>query len=219
MEHFFPILSKCTLFEGIAPQEMGGMLACLGAQVTSHKKGSYIWQEGDPAKNVGIVLTGAVQIVKDDFYGKRSIVAHIAEAELFGESFAAGGIAQLPVSIVAVADCQILVIPCQRITVGCSNACGFHSRLIHNLLRVVANKNLQYNQKLEITSRRTTREKLLAFLMAQAKHHGSSQFTIPYDRQGLADYLGVERSAMSAEIGKLKRDGILDCRKSEFILL
>ena len=219
MQEFLPVLSKCILFDGISQEEMAGLLVCLEAKVQEHKKGSIIWAEGDPALYIGIVLEGAVQIVKDDFYGNRSIVSHIGVAELFGESFAASGTDTLPVSITAARDCRIMVIECSHITVGCSNACGFHSQMIHNLLRVVANKNIQYNQKLEITAQRTTREKLMTYLMMQAKQHGSNAFTIPYDRQGLADFLGVERSAMSAEISKLRSDGKILCDRSHFTLL
>lgn len=219
MENYFSVLENCILFEGISQSDLSGLLACLGARTAQYKKGSVIWQEGDPALYIGIVLSGAVQIIREDFYGNRSIVTQVEQADLFCESFAAGKIRQLPVSIIAPRDCTVMIIECDRITVGCSNACGFHSRMINNLLQVMANKNLQYNQKMDILSRRTTREKLLAYLMSQAKQAGSNRFTIPYDRQALADYLGVERSAMSAEISKLKRDGILECRKSEFTLL
>ena len=138
---------------------------------------------------------------------------------MFGESFACADVKRFPVSVVAVEDSQVLLIDSRRITVTCANACGFHNQMIFNLLKVVANKNLVLNQKIEITSRRTTREKLMAYLLLQAKIHRSDTFTIPYDRQALADYLEVERSAMSAEIGKLRRDGIIDCEKSTFRLL
>ena len=218
MQEFLPVLSKCILFDGISQEEMAGLLVCLGAKVQEHKKGSIIWAEGDPALYIGIVLEGAVQIVKDDFYGNRSIVSHIGVAELFGESFAASGTDTLPVSITAARDCRIMGIECSHITVGCSNACGFHSQMIHNLLRVVANKNIQYNQKLEITAQRTTREKLLSYLSAESIKQGKLSFDIPYDRQQLADYLSVERAAMSAELSKLKKEGILDTQKNHFVL-
>ena len=107
----------------------------------------------------------------------------------------------------------------RRITVSCTKACAFHSRLIFNLLKVVANRNLAFNRKLEILSKRTTREKLMTYLMHEAKRQGSSHFTIPFDRQALADYLGVDRSALSAEISKMKKDGILDSERSRFVLL
>ena len=168
---------------------------------------------------VGIVLEGCVQMVREDYYGNRSILARMGPAELFGEGFACADVKTFPISVVAVEDSQVLLIDSRRITVTCANACSFHNRMIFNMLKVVANKNLVLNQKIEITSRRTTREKLMAYLLTQAKLHQSDAFTIPYDRQALADYLEVERSAMSAEISKLRRDGIIECEKSTFRLL
>ena len=114
---------------------------------------------------------------------------------------------------------RILLIRLRRITETCSNACEFHNRMVMNLLRAIAGKNLMLNAKIEITSRRTTREKLMAYLLNQAKRAGGSTFTIPLDRQGLADYLGVERSALSAEIGKLRREGVIESERSTFRLI
>lgn len=219
MKEFFSILERCPLFDGVDSNDLSAMLACLNARVFSYQKNQVIFQEGDPAKYVGIVLTGAAQIVREDYYGNRSIVARIEPAELFGESFACAGVSALPVSVVAADDSQVMLIDCRRLTVSCTSACSFHSRIIFNLLRVVATKNLLFNQKIEITSHRTTREKLMAYLLIQAKQNKSSSFTIPYDRQSLADYLGVDRSAMAVEISKLRKDGIIACEKSHFELL
>ena len=219
MKEFFPVLAACPLFDGIHSADLSTMLDCLGARVSTYRKNQVIFQEGDPANHVGIVLSGAVQIVRQDYYGNRSIVARLQPSELFGESFACAGVPALPVSVAAVEDSRVMLIDCRRITLSCTSACSFHSRIIFNLLKVVATKNLIFNQKIEIISRRTTREKLMAYLMLQAKQNGSNSFTIPYDRQSLADYLGVDRSAMAAEISKLRKDGVIDCRKSHFELL
>ena len=219
MKEFFPILETCPLFDGIDLKDLSSMLTCLGARVSNYQKNQVIFREGEAANYVGIVLSGAVQIVREDFYGNRSIVARIESSELFGESFACAGMAALPVSAVAAEDSRIMLIDCRRLTVSCTSACSFHSRMILNLLQVVAAKNLIFNQKIEITSHRTTREKLMAYLLMQAKQNKSSSFTIPYDRQALADYLSVDRSAMTVEIGKLCKDGIIACEKSHFELL
>ena len=112
-----------------------------------------------------------------------------------------------------------MLIDCRRITTSCTNACGFHNAMIYNLLQAVAKKNLEFHQKLAITAKRTTREKLMAYLLSQAKGAGSREFTISYDRQALADYLGVERSAMSAELSKLQKEGVLETTRSHFRLL
>ena len=218
MKKYFSILQRCDLFAGIAEADLGGMLACLGADTITARKGGAVFSEGEPARYVGIVLEGSLQIVQDDYYGNRTILAQAGPGELIGESFACAGVSSLPVSVIASEDSTLLRIDCGRITRSCSNACEFHNRLILNLLQVVAAKNLHFHKKLEITSQRTTREKLMAYLLWQAKEHNSSAFTIPFDRQGLADYLGVERSAMSAELSKLRKDGIIDFERSHFTI-
>lgn len=219
MKKYYPILEQCTLFDGIAMESLQGMLSCIGGRVLEVSKGQYVLREGDPATQIGMVLTGAVQLVRQDFYGNRSIVAHIAPAQLFGETYACADAAVLPVSVIADSDSTVLLMDCHRITATCSNACAFHNRIIFNLLRLVATKNLIFDQKIQITSQRTTREKLMAYLLHQAKLQGSNRFTIPYDRQGLADYLEVERSGLSAEISKLRKEGILESEKNYFVLL
>ena len=219
MEKLFEVLNSCPLFDGVAEGDLEAMLGCLGARKYTARKGQIIFHEGDPAIFVGIVLCGAIRVIREDYYGNRSIVAHMEPGEVFGESFACAGVKSLPVSVVAEEDCQYLLIDCHRITVSCTNACAFHSRMIYNLLRLVAGKNLLFNQKLEITSKRTTREKLMAYLLNQAKLQGKEEFTIPYDRQALADYLEVDRSGLSAEIGKLRKEGKLFCEKNRFRLL
>jgi len=219
MKEFLPVLQSCSLFTGIDSQELNAIIACLSPQVVSVKQDATILFEGDRAHLVGIVLSGGAQIISEDFYGNRNIVTHIGPGELFGETFACAGVSALPVSVIATCESKIMLLECHRILKSCANACGFHSRLIYNMLKVVATKNLVFHQKIEITSKRTTREKIMAYLMAQAKLHGSDSFTIPFDRQQLADYLSVERSAMSAQISQLQKDGIIECKKNYFKLL
>ena len=219
MKKYYPIMERCSLFHGIHMDDLSAMLGCIGGRVMSFSKGHAVFREGDPATHVGLVLSGAVRLVREDYYGNRSIVAHIGPTELFGETYACAGIASMPISVVADEDSQVLLMDCRRITVSCSNACAFHSRMIYNLLRLVASKTLVYDQKIQITSKRTTREKLMTYLLQQAKLHGSNQFTIPYDRQELADYLEVDRSGLSTEISKLRREGILESEKNHFHLL
>lgn len=219
MREFNPILEKCPLFDGIRVEDLSAMMGCIGGRKVSVRKGQAILREGDPAIHVGMVLSGAVRLEREDYYGNRSIVAHIGSAELFGETYACAGIQYLPISVVADADSTVLLMDCRRITTTCSSACAFHNRIIYNLLRLVAEKNLVYDQKIQITSKRTTREKLMAYLLNQAKMHSSNSFTIPYDRQELADYLEVDRSGLSAEISKLRKEKIIDSEKSNFTLL
>lgn len=218
MKKYFDVLSTCPLFKGIDPSDISGLLVCLGASVRSVEKDSQILAEGDPASFVGILLSGSAEIVNQDIYGNRSIISRIQAGELFGESFACAGAHILPVSVIAHQSCEVMLIDCRRITTSCTNACSFHNQMIFNLLQIVASRNLEFHQKLEIISRRSTRDKLMTYLLSEAKRTGSKQFTIPYDRQALADYLGVERSAMSAELSKLQKDGIIKTNRSHFIL-
>lgn len=219
MQKFLPVLEACPLFDGISPGDIPSMLACIDGRVQCCEKNETIFREGDPADQLCIVLSGAVQIIREDFYGRRSVMGSVQPAQLFGETFACAPAAVFPVSAVATEKSEILRADCRRITQTCCNACAFHSRLILNLLHVVAEKNLQLNRKIEIMSRRSTRQKLMTYLLEQAKQQGSSAFTIPFDRQALADYLGVERSALSAEISKLRAEGVLTATKSRFHLL
>ena len=218
MEEIFEILSQCPLFSGISREDLSGMLQCLGARSVSYEKGRTVFLEGDPALWVGVVLTGEVQILREDLDGNRSILAAAGPGQLFGEVFACAQLDRLPVTVIASADSRILQLACRRIIETCSQSCIFHSQLIHNLLKIVARKNLMLNQKIDFISRRTTREKLMAYLTAQAKAADSRIFSIPYNRQELADYLGVERSAMSAVLGKLKKEGTIDFHRNHFIL-
>ena len=218
MKKYISVLKNCGLFNDIEDENLIAMLGCLGAKVITVRKNEAIFQEGTNAKFLGIILSGAVQMVQDDFYGNRTIVTQIEENRIFGESFACAGVTSLPVSFIASKDCEIMLIDCGRITNTCCNACAFHKQVIFNLLQLVAKKNLDFHQKIEITSKRTTREKLMAYLLSVAKQTGSNSFSIPYDRQGLADYLGVERSAMSAEISKLRKEGIIECQKNQFTI-
>lgn len=219
MKKYLQVLKRCTLFEKIEEDNLMAMLGCLGAKVGRYIKNDTIVAEGDSAKYIGIVLNGEVQIVQVDFYGNRSILTHGEPSQLFGESFACAGVETMPVGVVASKDSEVMLIDCHRITSPCCNACQFHNQVIMNLMKVVAAKNIAFHQKIEITSKRTTREKLMTYLFLQAKKNESNSFDIPYDRQELADFLEVERSGLSAEIGKLRKEGVLENKKNHFKLL
>ena len=212
MEEYLDVLSRCPLFTGIETAELVGMLGCLEGRILRVRKGDPVFLEGDPAKFVCVVLSGRIQIVRDDYYGNRSVLTSVAPGGLFAEAFVCAGPETLPVSAIALQSSTVLQLDCTRVLTGCPNACSFHSRLVRNLLQGIAQKNLTLTRKIRCMSRKTTREKLMEFLLEQAKQRGSAEFVIPYDRQALADYLGVERSAMSAEIGKPKRAGVLDTK-------
>lgn len=218
MEKYFDLLLKNPLFSGIDQAELSSMLGCMNARVSTVAKGDPVFLEGDPAGFVGIVLEGSVQILRDDYYGGRALLALASPGDIFAEAYACANISTMPVSGYAARDSKVMLLSCQKMLTVCTNACRFHNRLVKNLLQVVADKNISLGRKIQFMSQKTTREKLMAYLLDQAKGAGSENFTIPLDRQALADFLGVERSAMSAELSKLRRAGVLDTKGAWFRL-
>ena len=219
MKKYLEIMKRCTLFDGITDDDLTAMLACLNAKVKQYAKNQVIISEGQRVTDIGIVLSGAVQIVSIDHYGNRNIVSQIEPSHIFGEAFVCAEVMSVPISAEASESSEIMLLDGNRLMSPCCKSCEFHNRLIANLLKNLALKNLTLNRKIEITSKRTTREKLMTYLLWQAKSKGSDSFTIPYDRQELADFLQVDRSGLSAEISKLRREGILECDRSRFTIL
>ena len=219
MKKYLNVLKATELFRGIEEADFERLLSCLGARTVCYEKGRSIFSGGERIREFGVVLAGQVQVIQDDYYGNRSILASVGPGNLFGESFACAGVEALPVGVVASEKCEVLLVDCGRLTAPCAKACGFHGRMIQNMLRIVSMKNIALTQKIEFTSKRATREKLLAYLSAEARRAGGSRFAVPFNRQELADYLSVERSAMSAELSKLRDQGVLKYRKNEFELL
>lgn len=216
MHSNFEILSQCSLFTDIESSDLKNMLKCLNAKTLEISRGDPVFLEGTPAQYTDVVLSGKIQIVQDDYYGNQSVLAVLEPGELFAEVFAFAGLKTMPVSAIALKNSEILLLDCSRILTTCSNACCFHNQLMKNLLQEMSRKNLAMNQKIRYMSQKTTQEKLTAYLLDQAKQRNCSEFTIPFDRQTLANYLGVERSAMSAEISKLKKAGVIDTKGSWF---
>ena len=219
MKKYLRILRNCPLFFGIADEDLLRMLSCMGARVDFYDKKYTIFPEGIRAKYIGILLSGEAQIVRVDYNGNRSIISEIQPSELFGEAFACAQVSSLPVSVIASEPCEVMLVDCSHVLHTCQNGCSFHSQMIYNLMRDLAEKTLKYHKKSEIISGRSTRDKLMNYLTITAREVGSDSFDISFDRQELADYLEVDRSGLSAEIGKLKKEGVLDCRKNHFELL
>lgn len=219
MEQCFDIISGGPLFSGISREDLQSLMGCLQARVILVQKGEPVFLEGDAAGFVGIVLEGSIQLERYDYYGDRSVIGWAEPGDIFGETFACAGVETMPVSAYAQQNSRVMMLSFGKMLTVCSNACPFHNKLVKNMLQLVAKKNLELSGKIRIMSRKTTREKLMEYLLEQAKRADSSEFTIPFDRQALADYLGVERSAMSAELSKLKNAGILETKGSYFRLL
>ena len=219
MKNFIPVLKKCPLFLGIAEDELVRMLTCLGARVHTYDKNSPVFEEGSSPKSIGVILSGAVQTQSIDYYGNKNIISEEHTSDSFCESFACAEIDYVPVSIVSSEPSEIMLIDCSHILHTCEKGCGFHQQLIYNLMKSLAIKNVFFHKRMEITSKRTTRDKLIAYLDLCSRECDSRSFDIPFDRQELADYLEVDRSGLSTEIGKLCREGIIKNQKNHFELL
>lgn len=218
MDTNIDVLLNSPLFQGIKEEDIKSMLSCLGGSIRNYGKNEVILMEGEPVGKVGVVLRGRVQVMNEDVFGNRTILEQVGEGALFGAAYACAEVDRSPVSVVSLEDSAILQLDVRRVLKVCPAACQFHQELIGNMVHILAGKNVLLGEKIRHISGRTTREKLLSYLSDQSKRAGDSHFIIPFDRQGLADYLCVERSAMSAELGRLKKEGILDFRKSEFWL-
>lgn len=210
-------LTKIALMQGLNEQEISLILNCLQAKIKKYEKGETIFQEGEKIEEIGIIFSGTVTVQRNDYWGNRSIVALLGEMDVFGETFACLNQAS-DVQVIAEESSEILFLQVNRVLTTCSSSCQFHNRLIRNLLGICAKKNYQMNVKVDILSQKTTREKLLTFLSRQAIYLGKQQFEIPFNRQQLADYLSVDRSAMTVELGKLKKEGIIEFQKNVFTL-
>jgi CRP-like cAMP-binding protein len=219
MEKKISSLKKSVLFQGISEEELGSLVKCLGCTFKSFDKGETIYRVGHYAREIGLVVDGRVFIVKDDAWGNSNIIAEISDGEMFAEAVVCGGVGILPVSVTAAANSDVMFFDFQRVIQTCSSACLFHVVLIRNMIAVFARSNLLLTGKMEHITKRTTREKLLSYLSEQKRIHAGCSFEIPFDRQGLANYLSVERSALSSEMSKLKLEGLINYRKNHFELL
>ena len=218
MKNYLSVIKKSPLFSGITGEETEDMLGCLSAQHKKYKKGQFIFRTGETISAVGMVLSGSVHIIKEDFWGNRTIIAEVSPGSLFGETFACLKSEALGVSVLAAEHSEIIFLDVQRIMTVCTSACEFHTRLIRNLLSVLAEKNMMLTKKIEHIAKRTTREKLLSYLSAESLKNNNASFEIPFNRQQLADYLCVDRSAMSNELCKLRDEGMLTFEKNNFSL-
>lgn len=218
MKNIAELLKIMPLFQGIDSKELQSLLNCLSGRERKYNKGEMIFRAGDTPKYLGVVLEGSVRVFREDFLGNRTILGEFGQGDLFGETFALARADSLPVSVTATQSSQVLLIEGWRITGTCPHCCGFHTRLIENMMAILANKNMMLSGKMEVLSKRSTRDKILSYLSEQSQRAGSLTFAIPFNRQELADYLCVDRSAMSSELGKLQKEGILSCDRSSFTL-
>lgn len=219
MKKYIPLLQKTKLFSGLDDEETEKMLRCLNAKQRAFKKGELVLRQGESVKSIMVLAEGKLHIQRDDHWGNRSIISIIGASEMFGEAYAAPDSGAMLNDVLAVEDSVVLCFDMERLISVCPEACSFHSAVVRNLLFAISEKNRKLVQKLGYMSERTTREKLIAYLSDEAKRHNSSSFSIPFNRQQLADYLSVDRSALSNELSKMRNDGLLTFSKNRFELL
>ncbi len=219
MQKYLPILRSCPFFNGMRDDEILSILRCVQASTTTRPRGSYILRAGDTTEVMGLVLSGSVLILQEDLWGHRNILSKCTAGDFFGEPYAATSGTVLNVNAVAEDDCTLLFLNVKRLLTSCPTACDHHQKLIRNLVSVLANRLLVFNDKITHVSKRSTREKLLSYLSSESVRQASLSFDIPFDRQQLADYLCVDRAAMSVELSKLQKEGILKTNRRHFELI
>ena len=218
MKNYINILKCTTLFSGVLEEEITAMLGCLQAQKQQYKKGDYIFRQGEPISNIAVLVNGSLHIQRDDYWGNRSIINILKVGEMFGEAYVAPESGALLNDVVAIEDSTVLFFDVKRILTVCSSACRFHSLVVQNLFFAISEKNRSLIQKLGHMSKRTTRDKLMSYLSDEAKRQHCGTFEIPFNRQQLADFLSVDRSAMSNELCKMRDEGLLVFEKNKFTL-
>ena len=211
------ILRNTGLFEGIEDGEMETMLKCLGAFTCRYAKDEFLFRRGDRTDCLGVVLSGNVRGVREDWWGNRTVLGDAGREKVICTDYACTS-DPLDVSIVATEPTEVMFLDVGRAANVCNSSCEFHNRLVKNLMKSLAGMSLGMNRRLDQLSKRSTREKICAFLSDQARAAGSCDFVIGMNRQEMADYLGVDRSAMSTELGKMQREGILEFQKNHFVL-
>lgn len=211
-------LSDMQLFQGIEEKEIQTLLLCLKAIKREYKKGEVILPEGEPTEYTGIVLKGMAIIESCDVWGNNSILGSAGRGAVFAEAYACIPGEPLLISVTAAEDTEVLFLHVAKVLSACTNACVFHTKLIRNLLNVCANKNLQLSRRILHTGSKSIRGRLLSYFSECVKKAGECSFQIPYSRQQLADYLGVDRSALCNELSKMQKDGLIQYNKNQFFI-
>lgn len=218
MKEFLPVIRSSSLFSGISETELTAMLSCLETREERFPKDTFLLRTGDTAESIGLVLSGSVLVVQEDIWGNRNILSKAGPGQTFAAAYACAPGSLLNVSVLAETPVTAMFLNVKRVLNVCPSACEHHSRIIRNLLGEFAEKNLRFGEKLTHMGQRTTRAKLMSYFSAEAQRLGTYEFDIPFSRQQLADYLAVERSGLSLELGKMRSEGLLDFHKSHFIL-
>lgn len=219
MKDRLAVLKRAEILSGLTDFEIEAAVKCLGAVIRKTQKNEYVFTEGSVLSSIGIVTEGQISIRKTDYYGNDNIIMLLGSADMFGESAVYSAEGRLPYNVVSEADGEILLLSSQSLIRPCCNACKFHNKIVSNLLCSVAEKNLKLTKKIDILIKRNMREKILAYLHGEAVKSGGRKLTVPLNRNQMADYLSVDRSALSRELVNMQKDGIIKFSGSSFLLL
>ena len=218
MEKFYNQIKSSPVFSGISEDELKAMLECFNARIKSYDDGDIIIRQGDRINNIYLVLEGAVNIEKDSYWGRRIIVTQLGVNDNIALAFVASRNTESSIDAVSVGRTKLLLLSYEKCTSMCQNACTKHKNLINNLFEILSKENIELLQKIENISQKTIREKLLTYFSNEAKRYRSNIFEIPFNRQDLADYLNIDRSAMSFELSKMQKEGLISFEKNKFSL-
>lgn len=210
---------EVELFQGIEKNQIISMLECFRAYIKKYQKNEFMILFEENVDCIGVVLEGNVLMIKEDLFGNKTTLVNVKPKELFGETFACGQMIQSTVSFVAGADTKVLYLPYQKVLHSCKEECEVHYRLIENLVSLIAKKNIQLMQKIEVISKKTLREKIVAFLMIQGEKKKSQYFSIDMGRIKMAEFLCADRSALTRELKQMKQEGLIDYDKDMFRIL
>ena len=211
-------LAETQLFDGSTPEEIETMLGCLDVRERRYRKGAYVHHMGDVIKTVGLVVEGGVRVESVDVWGNVSVIGTAGPGGMFGEAYAAVPDEPLMVDVIASENCAVLFLNLGKVLATCPRACPNHARASRNMTAIIARHSLALSRRILHVAPKTIRGKVLAYLSDMAERTGSREFDIPFDRQQLADYLGIDRSALSAELSRMQRVGLIETRRSHFVL-
>ena len=211
-------LAGTKLFAGTAPDEIKSMLQCLGARERRFKEGARIHRMGDAIKTVGLVLDGCVRIENVDAWGNVNVLGTMGIGDMFGAAYAAAPDEPLLVDVVAAKDSRVWFVKLSKVLTTCPRSCPRHARISANVTAIIARRNIELSRRIFHVAPKTIRGKVLAYLSDEAERAGSREFDIPFNRQRLADYLGVDRSALSAELSRMQKAGLIETHRNHFVL-
>ncbi len=211
-------LYKCSMFKDVTPEEVSSMLGCLGSHRRTYEKGEYIYCMGDTVTSLGIVLSGGVRIESVDAWGHVTVIGHAGPGETFAETYASLPGEPLMFSVIADSPTEVMFLVVRHMLKPCKHACPHHQRLSLNMHTVLAQKNLALSERIFNVTPKTIRGKVISYLSSVSQKKGSNEFDIPFNRQQLADYLGVDRSALSSELSRMQDEGLIETRRSHFVL-